>query len=396
MLQDVVTTLFGPVITKLCPKEGPITGGTEFVICLNVNGIPANVTSLTARFKGVGFADLTLVTEGVYSGNSPASEILGKVAVTVGSLDDTWNSPDETEFEYHPNVTKELQKLLSKMPDTKRNIPLDDQALNPSRPAGTVCSSSSFSSYVGDRSSLADERQDISSLKALQCILFAAAATNDRECVEIIFSTSAGEAVFQTYRNSSILPEDTARARGNQNLAEYLQNVHKRLSEEIDCNVQTVTIDWVELKRATAQKNICSGADEFQPMEGLETVSLLESDDDRSGYFADDGTSVCQSPSTSEFLNEDQYIKSKYTYDAEMLEQLRSGDDHGDQFQEYDLSSALDELIDSVNQFESANGNNQEGTDAADDNVFTSANTYTIDRWLKGLNTFDGKWYLFA
>ena len=73
-----------------------------------------------------------------------------------------------------------------------------------------------------------DESKDTSSLKALQGIPFVAAATNDRECIEIIFSTSAGEAVFQTYRNSSILPEDTARARGHQNLAEYLQNVHKR------------------------------------------------------------------------------------------------------------------------------------------------------------------------
>ena len=66
-----------------------------------------------------------------------ASEILGKVAVTVGSPDGTWNSLDETEFEYHPNVTQELQKLISKMPDTKRNIPLDYQTLNPSLSAGT-------------------------------------------------------------------------------------------------------------------------------------------------------------------------------------------------------------------------------------------------------------------
>ena len=66
-----------------------------------------------------------------------ASEVLGKVAVTVSSLDGTWNSPDETEFEYHPNITQELQKLISKMPDTKSKIPLDYQTLNPSRSEGT-------------------------------------------------------------------------------------------------------------------------------------------------------------------------------------------------------------------------------------------------------------------
>ena len=66
-----------------------------------------------------------------------ASEILGKVAVTVDSVDGSWSSPDGTEFEYYPNVTQELQKLISKMPHTKRNVPLDNQTLNPSRSAGT-------------------------------------------------------------------------------------------------------------------------------------------------------------------------------------------------------------------------------------------------------------------
>lgn len=31
----------------------------------------------------------------------------------------------------------------------------------------------------------------------------------------------------------------------------------RRLSKEIVCDVQTVTIDWLELKRATAKKDIC-------------------------------------------------------------------------------------------------------------------------------------------
>ena len=55
----------------------------------------------------------------------------------MGSPDGTWNSPDETEFEYYPDVVGELQKLISKMPDTKRNIPLDYQTLSPSLSAGT-------------------------------------------------------------------------------------------------------------------------------------------------------------------------------------------------------------------------------------------------------------------
>ena len=65
------------------------------------------------------------------------SKILGKVAVTVGSLDGSWNSPDETEFEYHSNIIQDLQELINKTLHTKRNIPLDNHTLNPSRSART-------------------------------------------------------------------------------------------------------------------------------------------------------------------------------------------------------------------------------------------------------------------
>ena len=79
-----------------------------------------------------------------------------------------------------------------------------------------------------DGTLMTDESRDMSSLKALQCIVYAAAATNDQECIEMLFSTSAGAAVFHTYKNSSTLPEDIARAKGHTVLADVLQNVHKR------------------------------------------------------------------------------------------------------------------------------------------------------------------------
>ena len=37
----------------------------------------------------------------------------------------------------------------------------------------------------------------------------------------------------------------------------------------------------------------------------------MENDDDQGGYLADDETSICQSPSTTEFFNEDECIESK-------------------------------------------------------------------------------------
>ena len=51
---------------------------------------------------------------------------------------------------------------------------------------------------------------------------------------------------------------------------------------------------------------VAAGTDESQ---GLELE--MENDDDQSSYYADDETSICQSPSTTEFSNEDQCIESK-------------------------------------------------------------------------------------
>lgn len=51
---------------------------------------------------------------------------------------------------------------------------------------------------------------------------------------------------------------------------------------------------------------VAAGTDESQ---GLELE--MENDDDQSSYFADDETSICQSPSTTEFSNEDECIESK-------------------------------------------------------------------------------------
>ena len=51
---------------------------------------------------------------------------------------------------------------------------------------------------------------------------------------------------------------------------------------------------------------VAAGTNESQ---GLELE--MENDDDQSSYFADDETSICQSPSTTEFSNEDECIESK-------------------------------------------------------------------------------------
>ena len=45
----------------------------------------------------------------------------------------------------------------------------------------------------------------------------------------MIFSTSAGRLIFNAYKDRPQLPEDVARANGHDDLAQYLQDVNRRL-----------------------------------------------------------------------------------------------------------------------------------------------------------------------
>ena len=57
-------------------------------------------------------------------------------------------------------------------------------------------------------------------------MVYKAAQTNAQEFMEMVFSTSAGQVVFNSYKDRTPLPEDIARANGHDELAQYLQDVH--------------------------------------------------------------------------------------------------------------------------------------------------------------------------
>ena len=59
-------------------------------------------------------------------------------------------------------------------------------------------------------------------------MVYKAAQTNAQEFMEMVFSTSAGQVVFNSYKDRTPLPEDIARANGLDELAQYLQDVYTR------------------------------------------------------------------------------------------------------------------------------------------------------------------------
>ena len=72
------------------------------------------------------------------------------------------------------------------------------------------------------------ETKQKQSVELLQLLVYTAAQTNAQRFIEMVFSTSAGQVVFNYYKDRTPLPEDVARANGYDKLAQYLQDLHTR------------------------------------------------------------------------------------------------------------------------------------------------------------------------
>ena len=78
----------------------------------------------------------------------------------------------------------------------------------------------------------------------------------------MVFSTSAGQVVFNSYKDRTPLPEDVARANGHEELAQYLQDVHTRYCVKRNVGIQEVTgICWSHpharvLRRSSRKRKI--------------------------------------------------------------------------------------------------------------------------------------------
>ena len=84
-------------------------------------------------------------------------------------------------------------------------------------------------------SSLQSKQQH--SLQFLQFLVYTASQTGAKNFIEIIFSTSAGQIVFDSYKDRTCLPEDVARASGHDELANYLQDLTTRYTFKCDVSI---------------------------------------------------------------------------------------------------------------------------------------------------------------
>ena len=62
----------------------------------------------------------------------------------------------------------------------------------------------------------------------LRLLVYEAAESGAQQFIEMIFTSSAGRIVFDTYKDSSPLPEVIARNHGHEETARYLEEVTTR------------------------------------------------------------------------------------------------------------------------------------------------------------------------
>lgn len=62
----------------------------------------------------------------------------------------------------------------------------------------------------------------------LSILIYTAARCGAEEFIKIIFNSSAGGVVFNSYKDNTTLPESVARDSGNDEIANYLEEIAKR------------------------------------------------------------------------------------------------------------------------------------------------------------------------
>ena len=65
-------------------------------------------------------------------------------------------------------------------------------------------------------------------VQVLQTLVDRAAECDAFDFLHMIFNTSAGKVVFDAYKDSSPLPEDTAKVNGHEKTAQFLRDVFQR------------------------------------------------------------------------------------------------------------------------------------------------------------------------
>ncbi|PFX12295.1 Tankyrase-1 [Stylophora pistillata] len=197
-----------------------------------------------ARFKELGEVKLRKIGDNEFFGRAlPESPREGLFKVTIESQNGDFLG--ETEIMYVDIVEQVLKNVVTHQEKMPMFIRAAFTHLNAN--CGRGCCDSPNSIGAGP----SGEQKTSLSVQLLLRLLYKAAEVNAKWFIHLIFNLTAGRIAFDSYKETSMLPEDVATSHGHEEIAEYLRDVKKRFSvNEEEREGQSKHIDWKEIIHA--------------------------------------------------------------------------------------------------------------------------------------------------
>ncbi|XP_022800851.1 uncharacterized protein LOC111338611 [Stylophora pistillata] len=322
-------------VETICPSSGPTKGGISVLITLG-RKLPRGVKSGICEFVQVGVSiQWEKINSKTIKLTVPAAKKPGAVVLRVTT--ETNEFLGETIFVFVDEGREAMETLIENPKSFSENSDLMPSLLrgfsklvkDPSMQKTFFHMMYSQDGGMSENNSTVAENltQDSTiqanysqALEVLLRLVYIAVEEVAHQFIEMIYSTSAGKILVGSYNNELPLPEDVARAKGHFKLAEYLQDVNIRFSNENGSDVQSKSIDWFELFQAVdrMQTQPSESGDErdFGGMPSLEDSNL-------SDYFADVEPSSCGS-----FEVDSEWAVSEVPNDKKESSRMQSKDDN--------------------------------------------------------------------
>ncbi|XP_020628243.1 uncharacterized protein LOC110065444 [Orbicella faveolata] len=212
------------------PNYSPLQGGGPCVFTFTPE-LHSEVKSVYATFEGLGTQKLEFSKLGFF----PASSVPAVVNVTLKSQEGIILG--KTEVTYGANLLQVVSspRFLKKFCEDYMN----------GNHTGNISGNS------GDETEISRTLGCNEPVQMLSLLVYVAAEIGAQQFIDIIFNSSARRVVHNAYKGNLTLPETIARDHGNEEIANYLEDVTKRFSEETTTdNECSQTIDWSELVKA--------------------------------------------------------------------------------------------------------------------------------------------------
>ncbi|XP_066014850.1 uncharacterized protein [Pocillopora verrucosa] len=250
-----------PYEVQINPQRSPQEGGGPCVFTFTPK-LSSVITSVSAVFDSVGKISLKMLLEDDECqclGEIPASKEPGWVTITLRADQGPYKPVlGRTRIYYEKSPWEEfLEEIVfntDKQKEFYETVISRRNGSSGNRESGGNGSGNSGGLNKRCGKQIGEAFGSSQPSHVLGILIYTAARYGAKEFIEIIFNSSAGGVLFNCYKDNATLPESVARDFGNDEIANYLEEITNRFSQEIQNGKQfSQTVDWSELVKATEE-----------------------------------------------------------------------------------------------------------------------------------------------